>query len=312
MTLRNAGLFILTTVLCFNVPVSYGFDASEDVAGAADSTYFERYPRSKIDEFSQLDASDYLLALDSPKTVNGLMEIDYSERFAGKLTRITYRASDGEPSELVFNHFRNQLMALSHELLFECHGRECGSSNQWANRIFGLSKLYGPQRYQHYLAAKISTDDGPLLMALYSIQRGNKRVYTQLDLLMPEQGMATKVAANPDTVLAVLKSEGVFSLRNLAFDQNNNLNAEASQRLASVVAALNKSSRLKLYVVGHLAGSDDLDMLKKRSQQRADAVRQVLVDGGIKSERLSAQGVGPLAPIRQDSDDANRISLVVQ
>lgn len=203
-------------------------------------------------------------------------------------------------------------MALSHELLFECHGRECGSSNQWANRIFGISKLYGPQRYQHYLAANISTADGPLLIALYSIQRGNKRVYTQLDLLVPEQGVATELAVNPETILAALKSKGVFNLRNLKFAQDDRLSTEASQRLASVIAALKKNNRLKVYVVGHLAGADDLDVLKQRSQQRADTVRQALVDGGVKSVRLSAQGVGPLAPIQQASENADRIGLVVQ
>lgn len=309
---KKTAIHLICLLLCFCTFSSYAFDSNEDVAGASDSELFQRYPRSKIDEFSQTNTEDYLLSLSAAKTVNGVMELEYFERLAGKLTRITYRAPDAEPSDMVFAHFRTQLKKLPHNLLFECHGRECGDSNEWANRIFEVRELYGPDRYQHYLAAQLNTDQGPLFLALYSIQRGNKRVYFQLDLLKPTKGSAVDLAVNPDTILDVLKSDGVFSLPNLTFDDNNQLTSDADKRLAAVVTALKKSSRLKLYVVGHVAGSDDLDILKSRSQARAETVRNALVEAGIKEERLSAQGVGPLAPVRKGSESANRIGLVVQ
>jgi len=315
-TIKKTGLSIIASLLCFNFPLSYAFEATEDVVGASDSQFFKRYPRSKIDSYSQTATDGYLLALGAPKTVNGVMALEYSERLTGSLTRHTYRSPDGEASELVFEHFQAQLAALSHRLLFECHGRECGSSNQWANRIFSVRKLYGPERYQHYLAAQLNTDNGPMFVALYSIQRGNKRVFTQLDVLTPGKGSITELAVNPDTILAVLKSEGVLSLRNLSFDESGKLTADGEQRLSAVVKALNSNSRLKLYVVGHAAGSltlaETVDVLTARSLTRAESVVQVLTAQGVGAERLSAQGVGPLAPIRQNSEDANRISLVLQ
>lgn len=309
---KKTAIYVISLLLCISTFSSYAFDSSADVAGAKDSDFFKRYPRSKIDEFSQTRAEDYLLSLSAAKTVNGVMELEYFERLAGGLTRITYRAPDGEPSDLVFEHFQSQLKQLPHNLLFECHARKCGDSNQWANRIFDVRELYGPKGQQHYLAAQLNTDDGPVFLAIYSIQRGNKRVYLQLDLLEPEAGSSVDLAVNPDTILAVFKSEGVFSLPNLSFDGDNQLTADADKRLAAVVTALKKSTRLKLYVVGHVAGSEDLDILKSRSQARAETVRQALVDAGIKEERLSAQGVGPLAPVKKGSEHANRISLVVQ
>jgi len=315
-TIKIPAFFILASVLCFNFPLSHAYEATDDVAGASDSEFIQRYPRSKIDSYSQTATDDYLLALGAPKTVNGVMTLEYSERLSGSLTRHTYRSPDGEVSGLVFEHFRDQLTALSHRLLFECHGRECGSSNEWANRIFSVRKLYGSERYQHYLAARLNTEDGPLFVALYSIQRGNKRVFTQLDLLAPAKGSITELAVNPDTILAVLKSEGVFNLRNLVFDDSDKLTLAAEQRLTAVVKALNSNSRLKLYVVGHVARSltraETFDALKARSLTRAESIVQVLTAQDVSAERLSAQGVGPLAPNRQNGEDANRIALVLQ
>jgi len=311
-TIIKTGFFLLASLLCFNFPLSYAFEATEDVTGANDSQFFKRYPRSKIDSYSKTTTDDYLLALGAPKTVNGVMVLEYSERLSGSLTRHTYRSPDAEPSELVFAHFQTQLLSLAHRVLFECHGRECGSSNQWANRIFDVRKLYGPERYQHYLAAQLNTEKGPLFVALYSIQRGNKRVYTQLDLLTPDGNSAMALDVNPDTILATLKSDGVFNLRNLQFDQDDKLTTDSTQSLSRVVAALNKNSRLKFYLTGHLAENGSLDSLKARSLLRAESVLQALVEQGIRAERLSAQGVGPLAPIKKDSEDANRIGLVLQ
>jgi len=166
------------------------------------------------------------------------------------------------------------------------------------------------------LAAQLNTENGPLFVALYSIQRGNKRVFTQLDLLAPAKGSITELAVNPDTILAVLKSEGVFNLRSLPFDDSDKLTADGEQRLSAVVKALNSHSRLKLYVVGHVArsltGVETVDALTARSLTRAESVVQVLIAQDVAGDRLSAQGVGPLAPIRQNSEDANRIALVLQ
>ncbi len=308
----KTGFFLLVSLLCFNFPASYAFEVTDDVTGANDSQFFKRYPRSKIDDFKQGETADYLLALGAPKNVNGLMRLEYSERLAGMLTRITYRAPDNESSQQVFDHFRSQINGFSYRLLFECHDRECGDSNEWANRIFEISKLYGPDRYQHYLAVQLNTDNGPVFVVIYTIQRGNKRVYTQLDLLVPKNDSTLELVTNPDTILSILESDGVFHLRNLQFDNNDTLTADGAKRMVVVVRALANNTRIQLYVVGHVAGSESVDILKARSLRRAESVVQALTAQGVRSDRLIAQGVGPLAPIRQNSDDANRVALIIR
>lgn len=296
---------------CLFVTSAQAFEPAEDVAGATDSELFQRYAQSKIVAYKQLAASDYLLALGAPKTVNGVMTLDYSERLAGDLTRITYRAPDDYPSEEMFKHFTSQLNQLPHKVLFECHARECGNSNQWANRILNIRKLYGPERYQHYLAVQIEAQQGPVIVTLYSIKRGNKRVYTQLDLLQPKTGSFRQLSVNPDTILAQLKQLDIVELTNLKFDDKDKLTADSVVLLDSVMSALQKNTRLKLYVVGHLREKQALEKLQQRSLSRAQSVVDVLVQRGINSERLSAQGIGPLAP-KEKSGRISRITLVLQ
>lgn len=296
---------------CFFVMPVQAFERDEDVAGAADATLFQRYAQSKIVAYKQLITSDYLLALGAPKTVNGVMTLDYSERLAGDLTRITYRAPDDYSSEQMFKHFTSQLNQSPYKVLFECHARECGNSNQWANRILNILKLYGPERYQHYMAVQVETQQGPVFVVLYSIKRGNKRVYTQLDVLQPKAGSFRQLSVNPDTILAQLKQQGMVTLSNLQFDGKDNVTSDAESLLDSVIAALQRNTRLKLYVVGHLREKQTLKILQQRSLSQAQSVVDLLVQKGINSERLSAQGVGPLAPTEK-SDSISQIALVVQ
>ena len=93
---------------CFIVTSVQAYESSEDIAGASDSALFQRYSQSKIVGYSQLVTADYLLALGAPKTVNGVMVLEYSERLIGDLTRITYRAPDDYSSEDMFAHFSSQ------------------------------------------------------------------------------------------------------------------------------------------------------------------------------------------------------------
>jgi outer membrane protein OmpA-like peptidoglycan-associated protein len=310
MNIIKTSLTIIFSGCLFFTPVQ-AFDKTEDVSGATDSALFQRYAQSKIITYQQLATPDYLLALGAPKNVNGVMTLNYSERLAGDLTRITYRAPDDYPSEEMFKHYTLQLNQLPHEVLFECHGRECGNSDQWANQILNNPKLYGPERYQHYLAVQIDAQQGPLFVTLYSIKRGNKRVYTQLDLLRPKAGSARQLSINPNTILAQLKQQGSVNLSNLQFDDKDKLTTDSVVLLDSVITALQKNTRLKLYIVGHLRANQPFEVLQQRSLFQAKSVVNMLVQRGVSRERLSAQGIGPLAPIKT-SGSGNGITLLVQ
>ena len=69
---------------------------------------------------------------------------------------------------------------------------------------------------------------------------------------------------------------------------------------------LRKAKNWKLDIAGHTddKGSDEYNL--KLSQNRANAVKDYLVNSGVESELITAQGFGESKPIVPNDNDANR------
>ncbi len=63
---------------------------------------------------------------------------------------------------------------------------------------------------------------------------------------------------------------------------------------------------LKVFVVGHTDNVGGLDNNVKLSQDRAQAVVETLVKGGIDASRLKSFGSGPYAPVASNDEEAGR------
>ena len=74
--------------------------------------------------------------------------------------------------------------AISASLLYSCGGRSCGSSAQWASRVFEERVLYGHDDRQRYAVWRYSDDDGTWSIVLYASDRANRRHFLRLDLLL--------------------------------------------------------------------------------------------------------------------------------
>ncbi len=288
----------------------FAFSVAEDATGAEDYQGIQRYPDSKIERYHMEPEVDYLVALGNLKKVNRTLSPEYSSRFKGRLTRITYRIPDGHESEKAYRHYFRATDDAT--LLFECHGRECGSSSHWANQIFGIAQLYGPEGNQHYAVKQINQDGQNLLLVIYAIERGNKRVYVHLDLLEIDQQAAQQLSVNPSTYVTAWRNQGRVILPGLKFNEQDQLLDESKGLLEAVVKAMGKELRMRFWVVGHLNGQFDLELLRERSLIRARSVRDALREKGVSEERLVAQGVGPLAPLNGAKGAEGRIELVRQ
>lgn len=75
------------------------------------------------------------------------------------------------------------------------------------------------------------------------------------------------------------------------------ITASSTPVLQEIAAALKASPQLNAEIQGHTDSKGSLALNERLSQQRADAVRNYLVDQGIVPERLSAKGYGPHKPI---------------
>ena len=70
---------------------------------------------------------------------------------------------------------------------------------------------------------------------------------------------------------------------------------------------LNSNVNSKVFIVGHTDMQGPLDRNVKLSQDRAASIISALTkEHGIRADRLTAEGVGPLAPVASNLDDAGR------
>jgi len=168
---------------------------SNEVSASKEQGFaFSLHPQAQIFSQSNMLNTDYIIALDKYKKTDDRWMPEKWQRESGQLLRYTIEMPRDYREEEVFDYYRQQLPASS-ELLFSCAGRQCGESNNWANDHFGVKQLYGTnasQIFSVYRVASIitsatvtasTTTGSETYVTIYTVRRGNRRLYTQLDIL---------------------------------------------------------------------------------------------------------------------------------
>ena len=143
---------------------------------------FEAWNHSTESSRSGPEETDYLLGLGALQKIGGRWRHKNSEALHGMLQRTTWQLNEGYTAAEGFEQLRAQLPANA-ELLFECTGRSCGSSAQWADRVFHQRVLYGHGERQQYAAWRIEEGGVTWSVVMYASDRANRRHYLHLDLL---------------------------------------------------------------------------------------------------------------------------------
>ena len=304
---------LLTILLAVLLQANAWSQGGADKVDSRDFPGISRFPGSHIVDYRSSADTQYSLALGRLQRANGRVTAGREERIQGILTRITYAIPSGYSGADVFEGLSTQLLAGEGAELFRCQGRSCGSSNFWANDIFANRILYGPETDQFYLASTsaAASAEASIYTALYVITRGNRSVYAHLDILeLPGDSSKQLMAATPAALLEGLHQDGSVILPGLTFDERDQLlNAEGIELLIDTLQA---NPQMRVYVVAHLRAPAELEALLERSRYRAALIVSRLAAAGIAAERLSAQGLGPLAPACSGSSCAERIELVLQ
>ncbi len=262
-----------TCLMVMGLLVSCVVLAEPDATGSSDYALLKRFPLSWIESYQTRPTPEYLLMLSELKKANNIVVADKRKSLQGELKRITYRIPDSHLPSDAFEHFRKQVAELGGELLFQCSGRDCGSSHYWANDFFGIAQLYGLDRSQYYLAARLGTD----YLALYTVQRGNRRVYLQLDVVSTQGGS--------DLVQQI----NVAGFATLVLDQRDP--QEVTDELVQLLAEFEPLE--SFWLVVHLRGTDVGSALAQ-SQSLAQQLEAGVRSAGF--EQVQAFGVGPLVP----------------
>ncbi|WP_062062130.1 DUF4892 domain-containing protein [Cellvibrio sp. OA-2007] len=284
---------------------------SASVLAAADLP-IQNYHNARVIFQSNADADEYLLALGSYKKIAGSWRVDRQQRLSGRLARYTLELPEGHSASNGFDFYLDQLQNFNFRELYHCNGRDCGTSNSWANNHFKIQLLYGLDQFQQYGAYEVTTaDETPFYVALYAVQRGNKRVYLQLDVLHVDSVIELGIASSPESIIKSLLASGYYVFPDfVAGDTKNHANINIKPaHIQALIDVLTQRPDWKVALVGHDYAPVPLAQQQKNSQGYAEQLSAALQEKGIAAKRVAAYGIGSLAPAGR-GDRSARVEVV--
>ena len=207
----------------------------------------------------------------------------------------------GSDRQEVADWFTSRVESLDHSSLFSCNGADCGRATTWASDVFKIRELSAPNRNQIYKAIAIPDGSGQVLVSLYVVERGNRRVVAYLRQTRVESPVQFE-----KNIADRLTSSGVVRL-NVTPRVNGTIPEEALERLAEIASSFDVVAASQVYVVCHLHGPGDPDMFLEFSKACAERVAEVLAENSALSP--TPIGVGPLIPFNERGE--TRVELVV-
>ncbi|MFW6083587.1 MAG: OmpA family protein [Gemmatimonadota bacterium] len=126
-----------------------------------------------------------------------------------------------------------------------------------------------------------------------------------------------RIAGGGTDMYDVLASEGRFTAEGILFDVNSaNIRTESAETLEEIGTMLQEHPDLRLSIEGHTDSDGDDEHNMQLSQERADAVRSLLIERfGIDASRLEAKGFGETVPVapndtEEGKQENRRVELV--
>ncbi len=267
-------------------------------AQAQDHSLLSAYSGSTIESRKVEEFGTY-------KFVNGLDNKGnlVSEELKGKVTRLVYRNPADRSTLEIFTNYEKSLTGKGMGTMWSCALDECGPAyarSAWGryNGLFAAAD--GDPRY---LAGRIA---GGKTLAYVAIMVGRAR--TQVDIVEIAAMQEAMVAVDAEGIGAGLDRDGRVSIYGIFFDTGQStVKPESKATLDEIAALLKARPALKLYVVGHTDMTGSLAQNRTLSEARARAVVTALVKKyGIAAARLEGHGVGPLAPVASNAEEAGR------
>ena len=247
---------------------------------------------SEVVEVSQAGPVErHKIFLSRLKKISNSLSRDEYQMVQGVLQGQTYKADDDATLEEVMASL-DRAVDEGYERLFECVGRGCGSSNEWANAVFGQPKLYGPESTQFYWVGKAVQSQTYWLV--YGSKRSNKAVHYRVESV---------VSAAPSLKSRLFAAFSELGYLRLAWSDVVGSEVELAealdlwcgqQRIGGV--AQDKARQIALAVTGgdvNLTPSAGVDATERLA---SDLLTTLAAKPGLGCQ-MSAFGLGRLSPI---------------
>jgi len=267
------------------------------------TAFQELFPGSRVMYEQTQQVENYRIVLSAPKKINSRWRFEREFSDTGALHRRTVEISDRYTFDEAQLRIEKYLHHENAHLVFACYGLDCGSSNVWANEIFKVKQLYGLDATQAYEVWERSVGGQAQYVIWYLSQRGNQRIYLQLETLIPAQSPKAAMTADPKTVLSSLQHVGYYVIPGDLQDLDDNPHIDV------IATALKIRPMQKYVVVGHSYAQRDLAAGRQFSLELAERLVARLIELGVKQGQVTAVGLGPLAP--QGKTGPIRLELVL-
>ena len=214
----------------------------------------------------------------------------------------------------IYAPLRSQLVDAGYEILFECVSEDCGGFDfRFGTRIAPEPKMHVNLGDFRFLSA-VDGDESLSLM----VSRTRDRGFVQVIHVGPidpidETFLITKevepeVEQEPLDFSTLLETEGHSILDGLEFQVgSSSLTDNTPASLNELATYLTDNPERSVTIVGHTDAQGSLSANIALSKRRAQSVVDRLVsEFGISSARLSAEGMGYLAPISSNLTEEGR------
>ena len=235
---------------------------ASDVPGSSDLPDVPRLADAQIVDYSVRPDVERIYPMGSIRKISGRLRFEGQVNARGQITAVTYELPAEHSATEAFTAAREALQKQGAELLFWCQARDCGESSLSANEVFGNSKLVGSDEQQSYLLLRRAAPAQNQLVALYGINRGNRKAYLHVEQMQASADLGELLPTSA-TLQRQLKSTGELDFPKLAGDPD-------TQWLTLISRALNLDATSRVSLTGAKAG----------------AWRDALIANGVRASRL--------------------------
>jgi len=283
------------------------YAASNDLKGSKDHPIVNRYPGTQILTYVAKDFDEYELPLSAPTSKSSpRTEFKKSKQLEGKITRIGYIIDSKTSGLKIFRNYKNAFKKSGFKVLFSCKKESCGQPVKWQG-FFVNSQMWGSKDSQRVMTVHKKIKGQDVYIVLLVGNQG-RRIAVGVDVIEISKMENDLVDIDFNSLEKKLESEGRIALYGIRFEVDKAKLLESSKETIKVLAeVLTKNKSMRIYIVGHTDDSGspahNLSLSRKRAQS---VVQELLIKYKIASDRISAFGAGPYAPVGANTDDDGR------
>ncbi len=254
------------------------------------------FPGAEESENETSQVIRYRLILSELTNRQGTISGDTERLLSGQLYRTVWELPSGVGLSEVMSSVRDQLEG--QRILYQCQSIDCGSSNFWANDVFGSPRLVSRDREQAALVSLVKDGDVNRVTVVYISLRGGRQPRVLVDELLTSDAVTGGAVTVAEFQAALAHSHGWLPG---LFSADGQLNSQSAEQFSAVLNDLSEGALDRLHLVLHCYSGSQMAETIRCSDAMVDEFRP------LTGARVQLHSAGALtAPPDKSSQTAVR------